>query len=252
MRILTISDIHIDFDENRKWVLNISKQEYQDDILILAGDVSDIVSHLADAFTFLMKRFREVLFVPGNHDLWVHRNKEIRSLEKLELIKKMAGDAGVRMTPYHENSFSIIPLHAWYDYSFGEPSEKLLMIWGDFNACQWPDTYDEQKITSHFLSMNEYSTGNNSGIIITFSHFMPRIDLMPDFIPREHRILYPALGTKKLEFLLRRISPRMHIYGHTHVNRYVERDRILYINNALGYPREVGIARRELLCVHEE
>jgi len=87
--------------------------------------------------------------------------------------------------------------------------------------------------------------------VITFSHFMPRIDLMPSIIPEKKRFLYPVLGTTILEKQIRAIRPRIHIYGHTHVNRRIERDGILYINNAFGYPRETRITRKRLVRVME-
>ena len=46
MRVFALSDIHIDYSENAKWIANLSVTEYQDDVLIVAGDVSDTQSLL--------------------------------------------------------------------------------------------------------------------------------------------------------------------------------------------------------------
>jgi Icc-related predicted phosphoesterase len=40
MRVFTVSDIHVDFDANARWIAGLSTQDYRDDFLILAGDVS--------------------------------------------------------------------------------------------------------------------------------------------------------------------------------------------------------------------
>lgn len=37
VRVFTVSDIHIDYDENRRWLHSLSQSDYQADVLILAG-----------------------------------------------------------------------------------------------------------------------------------------------------------------------------------------------------------------------
>ncbi len=251
MRIFAISDIHIDYAENRTWLTGLSVEEYRDDILILAGDIADITALISDAFGGLTCKFRQVLYVPGNHDLWTYRNGMSSSLVAFDHVQKVAADHGVRTGPYTEGGLSIIPLHGWYDYSFGKPSEELSYMWMDYRACSWPEGFDEAAITRHFTSMNREVLSIRNDRIITFSHFMPRIDLMPSIIPEEKRFLYPVLGSTILEEQIRSIRPQIHIYGHTHVNRRLERDGILYINNAFGYPRETRITRKRLLRVME-
>ena len=41
MRVFAVSDIHVDYAENLAWVLSLDHREYANDILILAGDVTD-------------------------------------------------------------------------------------------------------------------------------------------------------------------------------------------------------------------
>ena len=100
MRIFAISDIHIDFEDNRRWFENLSRYDYQEDLLILAGDVTDIIPMFEKVFRDLKDRFSEVLYIPGNHDLWVYRQPKMDSLEKLDVIKKIAASYGVRMNRF--------------------------------------------------------------------------------------------------------------------------------------------------------
>jgi Icc-related predicted phosphoesterase len=88
-------------------------------------------------------------------------------------------------------------------------------------------------------------------MVVTFSHFLPRIDVMPSYIPRHRRMLYPILGSDRLERQLRLFKPSIHVYGHSHVNREVEIEGVTYINNAFGYPEETRITAKRLLCIHE-
>lgn len=250
MRIFAISDIHIDYTVNERWVFNLSMFDYKEDILILAGDVTYLIPSLIKAFEALKVRFKEVIFIPGNHDLWVCHERFISSLMKFDLIKKIARDCGICTEPFHTRNLSIVPMLSWYDYSFGRPAEELSNIWTDYWACKMPEGFDETKLTRHFISMNKTSINRKNNYIISFSHFLPRLDLMPDFIPFQKRILYPVLGTSLLEDLIRKIGSNIHIYGHSHVNQLIRKDGVLYINNAFGYPHESLITSKKLLCVY--
>ena len=253
MKVFAISDIHVDFEENFRWFSNLSCFDYQNDILILAGDITHIIPLFEKTLKNLRDRFLEVLFIPGNHDLWVQRSHVKHSLEKLQLIKAITSNCGIRMEPLHLPSLSIIPLFGWYDYSFNQPSQEIFNTWADYVACKWPKNYDEKKITLYFIAMNEpFITPNNAGqFIISFSHFLPRIDLMPSYIPYEKRNIYPVLGTALLEKQIRQLGSKIHIYGHSHVNNQVIKNDILYINNAFGYPYENLITAKQLKCIFE-
>lgn len=250
MKVFAISDIHIDFEENRQWLHSLSRERFGEDVLILAGDISDRFEALARALEFLKDCFSEVLFVPGNHDLWVRHDKG-DSLEKFERIKSLARDTGVRMAPLHRDGLSIVPLFGWYDHSFGPPSRRLSAAWRDYFVCRWPEGFDEDRLTRHFVSMNEPFLDIRNRTVISFSHFLPRIDLMPIYIPARKRLVYPVLGTRRLEAQIRRLGSHIHIYGHSHVNRRVSKDGTKYVNNAYGYPHEKRIASKKMRCVFD-
>jgi hypothetical protein len=88
----------------------------------------------------------------------------------------------------------------------------------------------------------------HNGFVISFSHFLPRIDVMPSGL--HDRTLYPVLGTTRLEQQLRRLRPAVHVYGHSHLNRDVMLEDVRYINNAFGYPHEGHFTTKRLKCVH--
>ena len=252
MRVFALSDLHIDYEENARWVSKLSVAEYQNDVLILAGDVTDQQRLLGWCLTLLAKRFRKVLFVPGNHDLWVVREDcDKNSLQKFDDICAVAESSGASMQAFCDQGLSIIPLLTWYDYSFGEPSEELKAIWMDYRACRWPNGLTEKDIVAHFEEINKKQSSLAAGKVITYSHFLPRIDLMPGFIPKSKRLLYPVLGSAQLDLQLRQFNPDIHVYGHSHVNRQVKIDGIFYINNAFGYPSETRITSKRLVCIHE-
>ncbi len=252
MRVFALSDIHIDYQANAKWVANLSTTDYRDDVLILAGDVTDERRLLEWCLVTLAKSFKKVMFVPGNHDLWVIRDgREKTSFQKFEEVQAVVESSGASMRPFVAPGVAIVPLLGWYDYSFGTPSEELKAIWMDYRACRWPAGTSDLDVTSHFAALNDRQLSPVNGTVITYSHFLPRIDLMPRSIPSAGRLLYPILGSLQIERQLRTLGARIHVYGHSHVNRRVTIDGVTYVNNAFGYPSEAWMTAKGLLCIHD-
>jgi predicted phosphodiesterase len=256
MRVFALSDIHVDYGVNARWVSNLSTADYTEDLLILAGDVTDILGSLEWCLGTLAARFHKVLFVPGNHDLWVIRDTAPgTSMEKLEKVASVAAAVGVSTTPVHSRGVSIYPLLGWYDHSFGKPSRRLRDVWMDYRACRWPQGFDDERVASHLSSLTEAYIPDGATPdrtdgqkVITFSHFVPRRDIVPPS-KRLGKLLHPILGSEQLERQLRRCGSSLHVFGHHHVNRSVQIDGVTYINNAYGYPHEE--TQKRLLCVHE-
>jgi predicted phosphodiesterase len=251
MRIYSVSDLHVDFEANTQWVRSLSSSDYTDDVLIVAGDVSDSLRALARTLASLVARFRTVLFIPGNHELWVVREDSPQtSFTKFDQVSGIARDTGA-VTSLTTPEVTIVPLWGWYDYSFGAPAPSLRYEWTDFQACRWPVGFDEIDVALQLDRLNNTTTIATSGTLISFSHFVPRIDLMPWYIPDHQKRLYPVLGTVRLERRIRQLGSTIHVYGHSHVNRTITIEGVTYINNAFGYPHETRISAKELLCIHD-
>lgn len=247
-----MSDVHIDYEVNARWVRNLSEQEYRNDILILAGDLTHRLAQLADCLCSFATRFGKVLFVPGNHDIWVlGEAPERTSFQKFEEVAVVAAESGVSMQPYRHGDVLIAPLFGWYDYSFGPPSEDLYNAWTDYHACRWPPGFQPEHVAAHFTNLNAGPLALSAPKVITFSHFLPRIDLVPSYVSSRHRLLDPVLGSTRLERQLRQLGSSMHVYGHSHINRRTVCDGVTYVNNALGYPGEEHISARQLVCIDE-
>lgn len=252
MRLFAFSDIHIDYQSNLHWLQQISNSDYVNDSVILAGDVSDSLPLLEECFFLLRRKFSRVFFVPGNHDLWVLKDEADHSLDKLQKVIALADQYQVATRRERVGQTDILPLFAWYDMSFGQPCSNLYQSWMDFRACKWPDELNcHNKITEFFLAQNNDYLTPSTADVISFSHFLPRIDVMPFFIPKRHQMVYPVLGCERLDKQLRQAGSKIHIYGHSHVNRDVTIDGVRYINSAYGYPAETSISARALICVSE-
>lgn len=254
MRVFAVSDVHLDYQENTQWLANLSDIEYQSDILILAGDISDDLVRIEWCFSTLRRKFAKVFFVPGNHDLWVRRNPGMTSIDKFRLLDRVAADHQICTDVYHCGALSIVPMFSWYDYSFGMPCEQLLRVWADYHVCHWPGDMGVEDVSSHFLDLNRSVLPVQNEVVISFSHFMPRIDLLPETIPQHFRYIYPVLGSSNLDIQCRTIQAHrhLHVYGHSHLNRNIILDDIEYINNAFGYPHERSISRKKIIKIYED
>lgn len=67
--LLATSDLHIGYPQNRDIVERMRPQSV-DDWLIIPGDVADRIDDVTWALSLLAERFRLVIWVPGNHELW--------------------------------------------------------------------------------------------------------------------------------------------------------------------------------------
>ncbi len=252
MRVFAVSDIHADYEENLGWVTSLSREDYRDDALILAGDVSDDMDILARVFEATRKSFAHVLFVPGNHELWVQRDGYDCSLEKFAAVNALCSRQGVETQAVVLSGIGFVPLLGWYDYSFASPGRELRLGWRDYKACRWPSHLDScTAINDHFLELNEPRLEFVAETVISFSHFVPTIEVMPKQIPQHRRTVYPVLGSEKLGKQVKKLKPLIHVYGHSHVNQSVQIGGTRYINNAFAYPSEHRIARKELHCIFE-
>lgn len=251
MRVFATSDVHVDHPDNRGWLFNLSDYDYRHDVLILAGDMTDDLRLLESALQVVAAKFRQVLFVPGNHELWVVRDESKDSLKKFAQVLGICRDCGVSTDVYRSNGLSIVPLFGWYDFSFGAPCAKILQQWADFAACVWPEGFNAAMVTELFLQKNLDRLVVRNETVISFSHFLPDIGLMPDFVHPSKHYIYPVLGAHRLGEQVRALQPAIHVYGHSHVNNDVSAGGIRYINNAYGYPSETRITSKQLLCIYQ-
>lgn len=231
MRIYAISDLHTDFRANREALERAPMSGHRDDALIVAGDVADSETVLRETLELLVRRFREVFFVPGNHELWV-RGETRDSMEKFRAVLRVCDQAGVRTGPARVGDAWVVPLFSWYDASFdirGEGAEDELEAWADRYFTRWPAGVE--RVDTAFLEMNEPHVRRYDGPVVTFSHFVPRPELVPPVQYLRFRGLPLVAGSLGIEAQIRRIQPRVHVFGHTHIPEDRVMDGVRYVQN---------------------
>ena len=108
MRLWAISDLHVSHRRNREALHDIPA--HPDDWLILAGDISDGARQLDQCFRHLCTKFRQLVWTPGNHELWSHAGAAggLRGVALYERLVEIARSYGV-LTPADPIRSSRIP-----------------------------------------------------------------------------------------------------------------------------------------------
>ena len=231
MRVFATSDLHTDYKENFQWLTELSDTAYRDDTLIVAGDISDRVEIIRETLLLLRSKFRHVLFTPGNHELWVRRT-EFDSIEKFYQVLQLCDDIGVVTKPLHLDGFWIVPLFSWYDGVY----DAEMNAWADFHLCKWPE--HAQPLAEYFLRLNEPRLKSYDAPVITFSHFIPRAELLPPKEFMRFSWLPNVSICEALDAQIRQLESRVHVCGHTHTSFDEVIDNVRYIQNAVRYPKE--------------
>lgn len=244
MRILAISDLHTDFAENWQLVRQIPESSHTDDILIVAGDIADRTEVIKRTLSLLRSRFKMVFFTPGNHELWV-RNEEYDSIEKLFRILRLCDSLDVKTAPSKVDGVWIVPLFSWYDPAFGvDVTDADLEGWADFHFCKWPEAV--QNKFEYFFELNLPNIRSYDGPVISFSHFLPRAELLPAREYLRFKGLPGVAGCDLLEKQIRQLNSMTHVFGHSHINLDCVIDGVRYIQNAFSYPKERASSKLRL------
>jgi hypothetical protein len=111
-----------------------------------------------------------------------------------------------------------------------------MKAWADFHLCKWPK--DAQPLADYFLRLNEPHLRSYNAPVVTFSHFIPRADLLPP--PEYLRISWLAHVSicKALDAQIRQLNSSVHVCGHTHTTFDRVIDDVRYVQNAVRYPKE--------------
>ncbi len=255
MRVFACSDLHVDHAPNRACVEALSREDFRDDVLLLAGDVTDDLGLLGDTLSALRERFARVFFVPGNHELWERRGRVRNALARFEtvlgLAQRLRIDTAPALVGEGAQRVRIVPLFSWYrrphegtsSLFVPKPGERSGAGWVDDRLVHWPERLGTPP-ADYFLALNEPRLGAGPEPVISFSHFLPRRELM--FSDGEPRARDPhpefnfsrVAGCSLLDAQIRRVGAVVHVYGHQHRNRDRHIDGVRYVSHCLGYPRE--------------
>ncbi|GAB1266155.1 metallophosphoesterase [Aurantivibrio infirmus] len=253
MRLFAISDLHLDHRANREAIDAL--EGHQDDWLILAGDIASTAKQLESCLQNLSNKFARMIWVPGNHELWVTQSdQENSSVEKYQALVDLCRryDVSTPEDPYllwegAGGDHIIAPLTLLYDYSFRPDSVALAdaVEWATesgvlckdehlFNTAPYPSIVEWCRARVEYSS-RRLETCDKQIPLVLVNHFPLRYDLVRTMrIPR----FSIWCGTKHTEDWHLRFNAKAVVSGHLHMRATDYKDGVRFEEVSLGYPRD--------------
>ena len=240
-----VSDLHAAVKANAARIDEIQPAD-PSDWLIVAGDVAERTDLVIQILGQLRRRFAQVIWVPGNHELFSRSTERHQGREKYdELVESCrAIDVLTPEDPYPVfNGVTLVPLFTLYDYSFrgagmtveqavAAARDKQIMMTDEFAIAPFVDirAWCWDRLA---YSIKRLSRINGPTILINHWPLIqePTLDM---------RIPEIALwcGTRHTRTWAERYNAQAVIYGHLHMPGEREVAGVRHIEVSLGYPRE--------------
>lgn len=254
---MAVSDLHVTFPDNRRFVAGL-QPDSPADWLVVCGDVAEKAADIEWALSTLRSRFANVIWVPGNHELWTLGTDpvQLRGDARYQYLVLMCQRLGV-ITP--EDPFpvwegpggpvTIVPLFLLYDYSFRLPgmttkAKALEYAFGTGVVCSdeavlYPDPYPAREDWCHArveLAERRLAALPPGTPTILLSHF-------PLTRKPTEALRYPEFalwcGTERTADWHVRYNARIVIYGHLHIPGTTWQDGVRFEEVSFGYPAEL-------------
>lgn len=252
-----VSDLHVGYAENRTFVAEKLYPDSPGDWLLVAGDVGEFMADIEWTLATLAERYAQVVWVPGNHELWTPPTDpvQLRGQQRYEHLVALCRRLGV-LTP--EDPYPtwkgaggpvvIAPLFVLYDYSFRAPgtrtkeeslaraheagivcSDEYLLHPEPFASI---DAWCAHRLRYTAGRLREHQEGPP---LVLVNHFP--LGRQPTEVLR-----YPEFaqwcGTESTADWHTRFPVEAVVYGHLHIPRTTWYDGVRFEEVSLGYPRE--------------
>ncbi|MFY1826333.1 metallophosphoesterase family protein [Myxococcus fulvus] len=254
MKLYAISDLHLRHADNKQALQTLPA--FPDDWLIVAGDVGETLSEMDFMLRTLTARFRQVIWVPGNHELWTMPSEQpsLRGDARYQRLVALCRGHGA-LTP--EDPYPrwpgegphrvIVPMFLGYDYSFRPdhvPEDKALeWAFEDDLLCTdevllHPDPYPSRsawcaaRVESTRARLDALPAGCST---ILVNHYPLRHEHVR--LPRIPRFSIWC-GTKRTEDWHARYRAEVVVTGHLHIPLTQWRDGVRFEEVSLGYPMQ--------------
>ncbi|GAA4881591.1 metallophosphoesterase [Kitasatospora terrestris] len=254
--LLAISDLHIGYAENRRIVEEL-RPGGADDWLIVAGDVAERFDDIEWALKTLRGRFAEVVWAPGNHELWTLPDDpvQLRGEARYRALVELCRGLGVHTPedPYPVwdgpgGPVAVAPLFLLYDYTFrprgtATKAEALAAAHAAGVVCTdelllHPDPYpDRESWCRARLAETDRRLAERHPALPTVlvNHFPLRRD--PTYVLRHPEFALWCGTEHTADWHLRHRAAAV-VYGHLHIPRSTVADGVPFEEVSLGYPRE--------------
>lgn len=267
MKFTFMSDVHIDATL-WNWDIIMAAVEHTD-TLVVAGDISNDVCYTCDWLVEARKRFKNVIWIAGNHDFYNQGLHKTRLIPNREFALKWPAPRTVteiydhyhRWSLEHDihflnrtsviiNDVTFVGVTGWHDYMAGDPFTREEQIKAWYQALNdkiivW-DTNDTKPNHIHALHAAhadaqwlKSTAPKLTGPTVVISHHIPH-RLLKWEMP--HDLIWTKLHGCFVNTMMEDITST-HIvywcYGHTHQRKMKKIHNCDFVCNARGYTHEI-------------
>jgi Calcineurin-like phosphoesterase len=257
MKLFAISDLHVGFEANRRALADVKPRP--EDWLILAGDIGETEEHLTVTLDSLGPKFAQLIWCPGNHELWAIGSGP-RGVAKYERLVAICRARGV-LTP--EDDFVVwrgeggphllAPMFLLYDYTFrpDEIAPEDAVAWAAEAGLRCTD--EELLDPAPYASRSAWCEARCAWTEAKLeralrAHDLPTV-LINHFPLKQTLARLPAIprfqiwcGTRRTEDWHQRFRAAVVVSGHLHIRKSVVLDQTRFEEVSLGYPRQWRVA----------
>lgn len=236
MKLHLLSDLHLDHDKklDEAFLKNL-KEQPDIDVLVLCGDNFSIhrKKRTEDLFKRLLDCYREILFVPGNHEMWRATPAEVH--ETLFYIEESScGRVHSFITPSHCYAGRNHDQHRFFGGTlwYPQPKPNQIPMFRDHEEVRtpWAWFYDQY---NHFDTKIQKLGSLKDTIVI--SHHLPTPAAVADKFkhnPNNHFFM------ADMDHIIYDQEPKLWLFGHTHTRMDFVVHNTRLVCNPRGYPWE--------------
>ena len=274
VRLWALSDLHVSYRENREALDGLPA--FPDDWLILAGDVTHGADGLDWCLRQLTAKFRQVVWVPGNHELWTvpRAAPRLAGVALYEQLVEIARRHGV-LTPedpyqvveHRDGPVLVVPLFLLYDYSFrpAHVRRDAVVSWAREESAVCSD--EVMLHPAPFPDRESWCAArceDAAARLAACPADLPKVLINHFPLEEQHAVLpriprfTPWCGTRRTRGWHRRFGACAVVYGHLHIRATRWLDGVPFQEVSLGYPRQwdrrrgIGAYLREVTLAPRE
>ena len=236
MRIQYMSDLHLEFQENSRY-LKHNELPVTGDVLVLAGDIfylKDKVAPLTKFWKWASENYRQVLIVPGNHEYYNYSDVMERGLQWRWMFRENVGYYQNQIVHIDDTDFVLSTL-----WSRVNPNDEYF-VWKGMND------FRQIKFGGKLLQVEEFNRMHKTCIdfirksikestaahIVVVTHHLPTLQV----VAPHHKgyVLNSAFASEYGELIANsRIDAWIYGHSHTNIDTVISGTRI--ICNQMGY-----------------
>lgn len=237
MKIQYCSDLHLEFEQNSKYIEQ-NPLKICGEILILAGDIVPLDEKFFNHpfFSFISDNYKNVFWVPGNHEFYYRDLTEFSSSFNIKLKSNISIVNNIELE-YENIQFVFSAL--WSEIS--SVNEKIIeQCVADFDLITIKNkkirTSDFNKLHSDSLKFIKHALLNKTENTVVVTHHLPSI--LCNSTDHKDSPINEAFCVNLTNFI-ENCNADFWIYGHSHFNQ-----KPLYLGNTLLLTNQLGYVQR--------